>query len=145
MLIRNASRAELDAAMAQVNSIFGGNVEFNRLDDVSNSAGFRFQITLRVKDSKGPGARRSVRGRRTVSACWHAHKVFFDSLPEDSEIVTTGGGQRRVVKPGDDYLDWTEGSPYYGYTYASDLCECWDIQVPDPSGSGMAYLGDLVG
>jgi hypothetical protein len=32
------------------------------------------QFTLRVQDSKKAGARRSASGRRTASACWHAHR-----------------------------------------------------------------------
>lgn len=43
-------------------------------------------FTLRVKDSREAGARRSGRGNRTVAACWHAHKAvmdaIFDQFPE---------------------------------------------------------------
>ncbi len=35
---------------------------------------YAVQFTLRVADSKKAGARRSSSGRRTVSACWHAHR-----------------------------------------------------------------------
>jgi len=35
---------------------------------------------LRVEDSRGEGARRSWSGRRTVSACWHAHRDVYREL-----------------------------------------------------------------
>ena len=37
-------------------------------------------FTLRVQDSSGPGAHRSASGRRTIRACWHAHRDVMTIL-----------------------------------------------------------------
>jgi hypothetical protein len=62
---------------------YDGNVIFNRDPD---TIGNFHHFTLRVKDSSGPGARQSARGRKTVSACWHVHRdimrAIFGAFPD---------------------------------------------------------------
>lgn len=44
------------------------------------------RFTLQVRSSRGEGARRSGSGRRTVAACWHAHRdtmaAIFNEAPD---------------------------------------------------------------
>ena len=39
-------------------------------------------VSLRVNDSSGPGARRSVRGHRMIAATWAAHRDVLTALFE---------------------------------------------------------------
>ena len=126
MLIKNVEIADLEKALWKVNGQYDGNVTFNNCTWVGHNrhGESSYRVTLRVRDSKGRGASRTIHGRRSVGACWHVHGLFFDNLPDEAEIVTTGGGERRTVKPGDEWYDWMVGSAYYGYVNASSLCEC---------------------
>ncbi|MAH44877.1 hypothetical protein CMI37_03560 [Candidatus Pacearchaeota archaeon] len=115
MIIGNVTMSELESALYQTNTEFEGNVIWNRVE----SEGRRFRVTLRVRDSKGSGARRSASGRRLVSACWHVHGTFFDALPTEAVIRTAG----RVKRPGDVWEDWNIGSMMYP-TMHSQACDC---------------------
>jgi len=65
----------VDAVSAE---LYDGNIIVNRdSDDRSNSRTNHCRTSLRVKNSRGHGARMSWSGRRTVSACWHAHRDVF--------------------------------------------------------------------
>ena len=115
-MIINTNRETLDKALERTNREFEGNVIYNRIDRLSDN---RHRVTLKVKDSKAPGARRGYTGRRMISACWHAHGVFFDSLPEGTKIHT--GGQ--TVHAGDAWQDRNIGSIVYPMMY-SEACDC---------------------
>lgn len=121
MLVRNVEYLDLHAALDAVNEKYKGNVQFNRIDRKSTSrgGGYTYAITLRVKSSKGPGARRSWGGRRLVSACWHVHGMFIDALPEHATIITAHG----TVHPGDRWIDKNVGSQYKP-AFMSELCDC---------------------
>ncbi len=74
---------ELAQIIDQVSrDLYDGNLTANRLDRVNGRC---VAFTLRVSSSKAPGARRSGSGRRSVAACWHAHRdvmaVIFDRNP----------------------------------------------------------------
>lgn len=74
-LKKDAVLPTLQTALAAINGRYDCNIEVNQF----GSADPR-RFTLRVKSSKGPGARRSRHGRRTVSACWHVHRDFLTAL-----------------------------------------------------------------
>ena len=125
MLIRNVELSDLDSALASVNAVFADNVKFRRCDHVSKSrgGGQTFRVTLTVKDSSMPGARRSVghnAGRRISAACWHIYGVYMDTLPEGAHSVVSG---QAVKQPGDPWVDCNIGSRMYPAMY-SDTCEC---------------------
>jgi len=64
---------ELEAALKIVNKEYAGNL---RLEvDIH-----RRLFSLRVKELDKPGMSVSYSGRRSRSACWHAHGHFFDAL-----------------------------------------------------------------
>ena len=133
MIIRHIEEGDLDAAMAAVNAIFDNNIRFRKAEYISSSrgGGESWRVTLTVKDSGSPGARRSVGmspGRRISAACWHCYGVFMDALPEGAVIVAMGKHSR----PGDPWVDRNIGSSYYPAMY-SDACEC-GFDIPDRSG-----------
>ena len=77
MNIKPVTTAQMETALATVNQSYDGNVIFNRFDTERNG---KINFTLRVRDSKGPGARRSHTGRRIPAACWHVHRDFMTAL-----------------------------------------------------------------
>ena len=84
MKVKGITTNELHAIVLQVSTfLYDGNLMFNREPD---RIGNFLHFTLRVKDSSGKGAHRSASGRRTVSACWHAHRDvmyhIFETNPE---------------------------------------------------------------
>lgn len=89
MRVKGISELDLALIVGHVSRVFyAGNLIFKREPE---TIGRFVHFTLRVKDSKGPGARRSHSGRRLVSACWHAHRdvmvELFDFAP-DALLVT---------------------------------------------------------
>lgn len=71
---------------------YGGNLKPYTLCRVN---GKTLTLTLRVKDTSGPGARRAAKnggkGRRLIAVCWHAHRdvmlAIFNVNP-DARITT---------------------------------------------------------
>lgn len=127
MQVKGATREQLQQALQDANESggYGGNLIFNRCDPL-NTAGTRWAVTLRVKSSGGPGARRSASGRHTPAACWHAHGLFFDALPATAEIRSSAGGHVRVLHPLDNYDDISVGSMMRP-AYMSELCDCDEL------------------
>lgn len=123
-LKKEAILPTLQTTLAVINGRYGYNVELNR----SGSANPR-RFTLRVKSSKGPGARRSWKGRRLPCACWHVHrdflKAFFELEPEATVSTSLA-----VYRGHDGFLrDFPQtaktnigGVMRNGYII--DLCEC---------------------
>ena len=131
MEFRNVSREVLENALDAVNEMFGGNITWKRSPEhIRNTrqGGPVHLATLTVKDSSGPGARRSRNGRRIAAACWHAHGELFDAVWEREEmasIVVAGGpsGRRIMTSPADNWEDQNIGSNWYPF-YFSEACEC---------------------
>jgi hypothetical protein len=115
------SLENVQQAIETINERYDGNVRFEltrieygrKVDTVIG--------VLRVNDSKGKGARRSHSGRRTTSACLHAHGYFFDALPEGTPISTANA----TLTAGQDWgnIDPQVGS-LYNPVYMSELCDC---------------------
>lgn len=86
-------------------------------------------FTLRVADSKKAGARRSGRGRRTVSACWHVHrdimmKIF--GLNPNANLKTVMAHYKDKVSFYDLYPETanTNVGSQMQPAYPEELCEC---------------------
>jgi len=82
MIIKYCSEKDLKKALKETNKLFDNNIIFRSLQRLSRN---RIRVALRVKDSKGKGARKSLRGRRLISACWHTHGAFFYFLLKTNE------------------------------------------------------------
>lgn len=111
---------------------YGGNLECYTLGRVN---GTTLTMTLRVKDTSGPGARRAARpskggkGRRLIAACWHAHRdvmlAIFNVNP-DARITTMMADYRGIDGFLRHYLDTAGhnvGSVMEPARYAR-LCDC---------------------
>lgn len=121
-MIINATHEDIQKALDTANKEFDNNLEFNNFQRLSD---MRHRVTLRVKSSKGKGARlgfsRTNKGNRRhlINACWHAHGTFFDSLPTDTRIQTAGV----VTYPGESWQDRNIGS-IIEPLYFSEACDC---------------------
>jgi len=108
----------LKQALSHVNSLFHNNIVME-LED----RGLYFLVRLKVRDSKGAGARRSPNGRRLNSACWHTYGEFIEKIFEldDGAVVYTAG--KRYNKENWEWIDWNAGS-LMNPVYISELCLC---------------------
>lgn len=80
MRVYGVTELQLREILAVVNkSRYRGNLEFTYLE-IKGKRKQYLSFTLRVRDSKGMGARLSHSGRRMVAACWHAHRDFMREL-----------------------------------------------------------------
>lgn len=134
MRVKNTTEKELYAVLDAVNKIYDNNIEFVYLTVNKTNRGTTAQFTLRVKESKGKGARLSqsltTKGNRRhlINACWHVHGAFFDVLltVNPKAIITTGKTQIFVNQYGEivnNWQDWNIGSIMYPFYY-SEACEC---------------------
>ncbi len=117
MKIRTSYKV-LEQALSHVNSLFHNNIVMEVED-----RGSYYLVRLKVKNSKGKGARRSPNGRRLPNACWHVHGYFIDKVFEidPKAIVYTLG--KRFTRESWYWHDWNAGS-VLNPVYASELCEC---------------------
>lgn len=132
MIARGVSAADVEIAVTRASRLFfDGNVILNR----SEVRGTRVRFTLRVRDSRGPGAHASAR-RRTVSACWHAHReviaALLQAMPEGR--VTTAVADYRGLS---DFLETFPETAYDNIGSVFEPVERWAAcecpPEPDPS------------
>lgn len=126
MKAQNVTRQNLIDAMAIINRTYGNNITWKRDPEPANRAGTSYDFTITVKDSSGPGARRSDTGRKIAAACWHAHGDLFDAILKiapDAIIKTNGMGGNTISAAGGNWEDRNIGS-LYRPLYASEACEC---------------------
>lgn len=126
MLIKNATREQIEQALRKANEHFEGNLVFNRFDFAGRTrdGSEKWNVTLKVYDSHKPGHGRGFTGKRTAGACWHAHGHFLDALPESAEIRTTCGSLGTItVYPGQSWNDFNIRNVYQPL-YASGACDC---------------------
>lgn len=91
MIIKGATKQELDLALSLTTKKFAGNIVFRTCAPV----GKRFRVTLRALSSGGPGTRyylyegmvkawynsswhKGVKKKASSNACWHVYGRFLD-------------------------------------------------------------------
>jgi hypothetical protein len=127
MLFKNISIDQLNQALELTNKKYAGNVEFKNIAQKSKNV---ITATLKVKSSRGKGAKLGVSGlmgygtvKHTVSACWHVHGNFFESVfmvSPSAEITSLG---KKITVHGGNWEDFNIGSIIHP-VYASEACEC---------------------
>lgn len=140
MIVTGVSREQLEAVVREVSDVlYDGNVTVNNISSLSAK---RTRFTVRVRDSRGPGARRAASGRRLVAACWHVHRdvlgALFDRYPGAtvySGLSDNDGTFRRgeVVYRGADDYGQNHGDTQYRNVGSlmspatiGELCDCYD-------------------
>lgn len=126
MIAINCNIEKLELALKAVNSIFDSNIKLNNVKVLTAE---RVRFTLRVKDSKLAGAAYSTRGRRTGSACFHAHGAVIDALIwQNCTVYTTRNRKRaKITWYEDNWTDVLVGTNWHGDLkgiYHSELCLC---------------------
>jgi hypothetical protein len=108
----------LEQALDYVNSLFDNNIVMEVKD-----RGLYHLVRLKVKNSKGKGARKSPNNRRLPHACWHAYGYFISRIFElDPEAVVYTAGE--IFRKHNWYWkDWNAGS-LLNPVYISELCDC---------------------
>lgn len=94
------------------------------------------QIRIIVNSSRDPGARRSWSGRRTISACWHAHRDVYRAIltAHPAATIATAMATYRGIEgfeqtyPGTAYKNI--GSMMQP-AYMPELCDC--PYAPEPT------------
>lgn len=76
MLAYRVTKEDIMDAAERASKYYGGNVAV----EIRGQRGRAIRFGLKVRDSRGDGAHRSASGRRTRSACFHAHADFFRAL-----------------------------------------------------------------
>jgi hypothetical protein len=120
-MVTTASLDTICKAMNRINKRYKNNVMFNRLDVV----GKRIHFTLRVRSSKGLGARRSHSGRRLACACWHAHGHLFEAILkyDPSAKIMSQGVKTTITVLGGNWVDKNIGSMVQPIMF-SQACDC---------------------
>ncbi len=128
MQLWGVSEQELTEIVNEVSATnYRGNLIFNNGPERVNGRSIRF--TLRVSDSKQPGAHQSFTGRRTVSACWHATRdvlsaIFYLNLDARAKSAMADyRGQEDFVNKFPDTYYTNAGSLVMPTPYGC-LCEC---------------------
>lgn len=75
---RRVQPDDIATALNMANAYYGGNLTFKNGPDWTSGTVVRF--TLRVESSGQAGAARGFSGRRSTSACWHAHRDVLAAL-----------------------------------------------------------------
>ena len=125
MLIRNVSREDLEKAKDAVNAMYDDNIIWNefRHEGASRGGGQTYRVTLKVKDSRGPGARLGFSGRHMINACYHVHGNFFAALLEINPNAVIKASGLTIDRHGGNWEDKNIGSIVQPMYY-SEACEC---------------------
>jgi hypothetical protein len=123
MIIKNVTRDDLEKALAMVNVKYKNNITWEKLEPY----GKHWRARLRVRDSRGPGARLGFGSpgsqRHLIAACWHVTGNWFDALfaVNPSAVVDSLG--KRITKDHGNWVDRNIGSQVYPMMW-SEACEC---------------------
>lgn len=120
MKAKNVTIEQLEKALELTNKQYDNNIIWNRSPEYR---GKHLIFTLKVKDSKGKGARRGFSGKRLAHACWHVHGDFFDNLFEinpKAVVIATG---EEITKNYGNWQDRNIGSQACPL-YFSQACDC---------------------
>lgn len=147
MIVRRTNLEELEKALKTINrDKYEDNLEFRRIEYVSKSrgGGETWRLTLKPKNSRGPGGRISVMGivwgegiRHVSAVCWHGHGDFFDALLSiNPHAVFNVAGNRKIyvnlhAEVVGNWEDRNIGSIMYPMYY-SEACHCGEDGYPAP-------------
>jgi len=119
---------DMNKALEMVNARYDGNIEFKRLEHRGRKIIFTLKVKAIGKLKKGEifkGAGRAfTNNRRTGAACWHVHGHFFEAILSICPDAVITSMLATVSKDGGNWNDKEIGSPFHGYKYMSELCDC---------------------
>ena len=128
MLIRNVSHAQVKAIVAQVGQSYGDNLTTHQDMHEVGSRVIRTTGRIVARSSRETGARRSWSGRRTISACWHAHRDIYRAIFEayPAATITTSLARYTAGNFEDTYpaTGWQNIGSMVQPAYMPELCDC---------------------
>lgn len=124
MIIKNVTKEELEQALQAVNVKYSNNITWEHIEP----KGKNWDVRLRVKNSKGPGARLGfkfgdMKQRHLINACWHVHGFWYDALfaiNPNAVVVSMG---KKITKDDGNWEDRNIGS-IANPMYYSEACMC---------------------
>ncbi len=134
MKVKDVSTAQIREIVKSVSEeYYEGNLITDRLDDESSSRTIWTSFTLRVVSSRGKGHKiNKATGRRSVGACWHAHRdvlqALFDRYPDvrvQTMLATYNG--RESFKEKFVATGFTNVGSQVFPLFAKDACECENV------------------
>lgn len=126
MKIHVKNEGVLKSALMRVRADFDYNVIWKRAPEYSHDdrqGREVFNCTLTVKDSRGPGSRVGMNGRRISAACWHVHGYFFDYIFEYDPTAMIEAAGEKITIEGGNWQDRDIGSMMFPLYY-SQACDC---------------------
>ena len=129
MRISNTSAIQLNEALRLIGPQFSQNISFNRIEPANRKETI-WNVTLKVKDSSGPGHRLGYQikkdgtRRNLSSACWHAHGVFMESLFSINKNTVVYSRGNRIDKDIGNWLTWQVGFHMGMPLFIGSLCYC---------------------
>lgn len=126
MKVKGINETQLREIVNAVSEKYAGNLIFNREPE---RTGNFISFTLRVEDSRGPGARRSHSGRRLPSACWHAHRDVMSLIfATNPRAILVSAMARYEMREGFERLFRATGQQNIGSMMQplamQDACDC---------------------
>lgn len=128
MKITNITIDQMEHCLKALNREYNNNIIWKRTHE---RHGKWLHFTLKAKDSKRKGARRSLKGKRTVAACWRVHWDFFDVVltkyPNAIIIATIGADSVKIYNDeGSIVNNWigTDIGNYSNPLLFSEACGC---------------------
>jgi hypothetical protein len=116
MIISNADKLVLQIALNKINQDrYENNIMFKDLEILSSK---KVKMTLRVRNSRGPGHLVSHQGKRMVSA-WHVHGYYFETLFRFAPNAVIDTMYGKVTREEGNWVDVNRGPSYF-----SDMCDC---------------------
>jgi hypothetical protein len=105
----NATIAQLNEALKELNKNYDGNISFREIEQVNSK---RVKFTLKAI-SKKKGARISTTGRNLPFASWHVHGDFFDILFSIDENIYIWSAGKKITKDNGNWEDRNVGSNFH--------------------------------
>jgi hypothetical protein len=128
MIIRNITLSQFSAIVEKVGAEYNGNLIIHPDMRQEGKRVIRVQGRIRTESSREAGARRSWSGRRTVSACWHAHRDVYREVFAQYPNATVQTSMARYTADNfeDVYPDTGNNNigSMFAPAYMPDLCEC---------------------
>jgi hypothetical protein len=119
MLIEDATRGELEAALYFINEYWDNNIIFDQYMNPNPDDPKLWRVTLKVQNVNGPGhsiTRPEAWAPRIVTACWHVYMTFYQELPDTAKVRR---GPTWLDRSSDPWNVWEKaGLPI------TEFCEC---------------------
>jgi ribosomal protein L19E len=129
MRVKGMNEEQVHDIVAKVSAeMYDDNVIIRDSRDCSTSRTNHATFTLRVKDSRGPGARTSWSGRRMPSACWHVHlhvlRAMFHAYPAAVIRTAMATYTAETFEERAEATRWRNIGSMMQPAYMSELCDC---------------------